>query len=156
MKSVLLLFCVLFVTHVFSQEKALQILNAHSEKEHVFKDNKRVRIKTVDGGKLNGKLQILNEEQVMIKNIIIPISNIEKIKNNPLALNIAFSGLIVAAGSYLVLGGFAIIVWGGVGIGIATIAVGAGTITAGILSPNILAATYINKTTNIKVVTLME
>ena len=148
----LLVISVLFVTNLFSQEKALSISYANSEKVHVFKDNKRVRIKTGEGGKLNGKLKIINEEQLMIKNVIIPISSLEMIKNNPLGLNIAVSGLMVAAGSYLVLGGLAIIVWGGAGIGIATIAVGGGTITAGILSPNFLTAAHINSTANIKVV----
>jgi len=156
MKSILLVIGVLLVTNVLSHEKVLSISYANSEKVHVFKDNKRVRIRLAEGGKLNGKLQIINEEQIKIRNVIIPISNIEKIKNNPLSLNIVVSGLIVATGSYLVLGGLAIIVWGGAGIGLATIAVGAGTITAGILSPNFLAATHINQFTNIKVVQLME
>jgi hypothetical protein len=156
MRSILLVLSVLFVTNVFAQEKALSISYANSDKVQVFRDNKRIRIKTVESGKLSGKLKILDDERLMIRNVIIPISSIEKIKNNPLALNLALSGVIVVTGAYTALAGLVAIYWAGVGIGLTTFVVGGGIITVGILSPNFLPATHITNDATIKVIQLME
>jgi len=64
-----------------------------------------VKVKTLHGGKIKGKLFIADENQIMIKNILIPVSNIEKIKRNPLALNVLVSGTLFIIGGYGVLGG---------------------------------------------------
>lgn len=154
MKSMLLVICVLLVSNVFSQEKYLSISNGETGKEKVFKQNKRVRVRTIQGGKLNGVLQIIDDEHVMIKSIIIPISSIEKIKNNPIALNIIVSGTLFIISGYAILGGVILIIWGAPGIGLAALAIGTGSIAGGILSHNFLPTTKVFKNTTISIKTM--
>ena len=156
MKSILLIICVLLVSNIFAQEKYLSISDSETGKEVIYKQNKRVRVKTIEGGKLNGKLKIMNDEQVMIKNIIIPVTSIEKIKNNPLALNILVSASIIFVGGFTVFYGIYAIAWGVVGGGIIISGVGVGMVYAGILSPNVLPAAIITANAKIKVKTGLE
>ena len=138
MKTILLVIALLIATSAISQEKYLSVSDSVTGKEKVFNQNKRVRVKTIEGGKLIGKLKIMNDEQVMIKNIIIPLTSIEKIKNNPLALNILVSTCIIfIGGSSVVLGAFGI-ASGYFITGIIMTGVGAGVVYVGILSPNFL------------------
>jgi hypothetical protein len=133
------------------------ISNSKTGKETVFKQNQRIRIKTIQGGKVNGKLQILDDERIMVGKIMVPILNIEKIKYNPFILNILVSGTLFIIGVYGVLGGLVFLAWNGEVIGaIALFAGGVGTITAGVLSPNFLPAVKIPGNNTIKVETLME
>lgn len=153
MKAVLFVVCILMVTNVFAQEKYLSFSNAETGKEVVFKQNKRVRVRTVQGGKLNGKLQIINETQVMINNVIIPITSIEKIKKNPLALQVGIQVGLIYFGVAGVLGGLIVLSYGQeIGFAVGLIAGGAGLITSGVLAPNFLPSTTIFNNTKIKVV----
>ena len=154
MKSIVLIICVLLVSNVFAQEKYLSISDSETGKEVIFKQNKRVRVKTIEGGKLNGKLKIMNDEQVMVRNIIIPVLSIEKIKNNPIGLNILVSGSMITLGCFSVLVGIYGIAWGAVVGGIVISGAGAGLVLAGILSPNFLPATKIYSKSNVRVVTM--
>lgn len=155
MKAVLIVVCVLFVTHVFSQEKYLSILNTETGKEVVFKENKRVRVRTVQGGKLNGKLRFADENQVMINNVIIPITSIEKIKKNPMVLQVFITGSLAYIGVIGVGGGLILMLgYQEIPIGLSAFVIGSTAITGGILAPNILPATRIYKNTKIKVLTL--
>lgn len=156
MKSMLLVICVLLVTNVFSQEKFLSISNNETGKVSVFKQNERVRVKTLQGGKIKGNLFITDDNQVMIKNILIPITSIERIKRNPLALNILVSGTLFIIGVYGVLGGLVVLAWSGETIGAIALITGAASITAGILSPNFLPNKVIGNNSNIKVGTIIK
>jgi len=156
MKSALLLICVLFAMNVFSQEKYLSISQPGSDKEMVFKENKRVRVKTIQGGKLSGKLHIVDESQVMIKNITIPISSIAMIKYNPLLLNMLVSGTLIFAGGIGFFAGIVGVAWGATMAGIAVGALGAATMYAGILSPNILPAVRVNSNTTVKMANVIQ
>ncbi len=154
MKSIVLIICVLLVSNIFAQEKYLSISDSETGKEVIYKQNKRVRVKTIEGGKLNGKLKIMSDQQVMIKNIIIPVTSIEKIKNNPIALNILVSTSIIFIGGFGVVIGVFGIASGYAITGIIMAVVGAGMVYAGILSPNFLPAAKINKNSKVRVVTL--
>ena len=156
MKALLLAGCLLVVFSAFSQEKVLSISNAETGKVTVFKQNERVKIKTLQGGKIKGTLFIADDNQIMIKNILVPISNIEKIKRNPLVLNILVSGTLFIIGGYGVLGGLVVLAWSGEALGAILLLTGAASITAGILSPNFLPNTVIGSNSNIKVETLHE
>ena len=157
MKAMLLVIVLLIATSAFSQEKYLSISNSKTGNETVFKQNQSIRIKTIQGGKVNGKLQILDDERIMVGKIMVPILNIEKIKQNPLILNILVSGTLFIIGVYGVLGGLVFLAWNGEVIGaIALIAGGVATFTARILSPNFLPAVKIPGNNTIKVKTLME
>ena len=154
MKLLLVVVAFFVFTNVNAQDKFLRISNQESNKSSVFKENKRVRVKTIQGGKLNGKLQIVNNQEVMIGKVIIPFSSIKKIKHNPLVANIFISGTLLIIGAYGVLGGLVILAWSGDVIGAAAIGIGAGFGTAGILSPNILRATNIDNQTNFSIETM--
>jgi hypothetical protein len=156
MKALLLAACFLVVFSAFSQEKVLSISNSETGKVTVFKQNERVKIKTLQGGKIKGTLFIADDNQIMIKNILVPISNIEKIKRNPLVLNILVSGTLFIIGGYGVLGGLVVLAWSGEALGAILLITGAASITAGILSPNFLPNTVIGSNSNIKVETLLQ
>lgn len=92
----------------------------------------------------------------MIKNVVIPITSIERIKNNPLMLNVLVSGTLFLIGGYGILGGLVAIAWTGEAWGAIVMLAGAASITAGILAPNFLPAIKIYKNTNIKVITVLK
>lgn len=154
MKIMLFAVCVLCVTTVFSQEKYLSIFNAETGKEVVFKQGKRVRVRTVQGGKLNGKLRFADENQVMINNMIIPMTSIGKIKKNPIVLQILITGSLAYIGVVGVGGGLILMLgYQETAIGLGAFIIGSAAITGGILTPNFLPATRIFKNSTIKVVT---
>lgn len=143
-------------TNIYSQDKYLSISNAGSDKISVFKENKRVRVRTIQGGKINGKLQIIDDNQIMIGKVIVPISSIAKIKQNPVLLNVIVSGTLLVIGVAGVVGGLVILAWSVEAFAAIPILLGAGSFTGGILSPNILKGTKILNSTTIKVGTVME
>ena len=156
MKAVLFIIALVVSIGAFSQEKHLSILNSTTGKEKVFKQNQRVRIKTVQGGKIKGNLLIVDENQIMVKNIMIPIASIERIKPNPIVMNVLVSGTLFIIGGYGILGGLVVLAWTGSGIGYVALLTGATSITGGVLSPNVLKATTVNSTTKISVATAMQ
>ena len=156
MKSILIIVFVFVAMNVFSQEQYLSISRSGSEKETVFKENARVRIKTVQGGKIKGRLHFVDETQVMIKNIGIPVTNISQIKHDPLILNIFISGTLIAAGGFFVFAGIYAIAWGAIGAGLGVSVGGAGMMFAGILTPNFLPNVHVNNNASIKTANLMQ
>ncbi len=151
-----LVVCFFVAASAFSQEKVLSISNAETGKVTVIKQNERVKIKTVQGEKMKGNLFIADDNQVMINNISIPISTIEKIKRHPLVLNILVSGTLFVFGAYAVFGGWLILAWSGEGIGAIILHSGAAFITTGIIFPNLYPNTVAENASNIKVETLPE
>jgi hypothetical protein len=138
MKSLLLLVVgLLVVSGAFSQEKVLSISNAETGKESVFKQNESIKIKTVEGDKIKGNLSITDENQIMINQILVPVSSIEKIKRHPVALNILVSAGLFLIGAYTVFGGWLILAWSGEGIGALLIHTGVASFATGIFLPNI-------------------
>ena len=114
MKTLLTLaIVVFFLNSSYAQEKFLKISNL--KKEILIKEGKRVRVKTVQGGKISGKLQIVDDNTILVKNIKISIGDILKIKRNPLALTILSTGLFVFSSLYTL--GIAILIEAFVGNG---------------------------------------
>ena len=154
MKALLIVLCFFVVSGAYTQKNSLSFSEPGSDKVIIFKENKRVRVKTIDGGKITGKLKIVDENQVKIKNIIIPISSIIMIKRNPLAQTILVSGTFIAAGSFLIVGGLAFLVWGGGAASLAAFIPGGGFLALGIISPNFARSVHIHTGTNIKVLAM--
>jgi hypothetical protein len=133
----LLIFSLLFVTLSAAQENALKISNPASEKEVIIKENKRIRIQTVDGEKVSGRFRIGENNAIQIKGQTIALTNIESIKRNPLFLSVFGTGFLIYGGG-LAVGMGAII---GIFIqpsGFLLAIPGATMIYAGIKSPNVL------------------
>ncbi len=156
MKITFFVFALFIATGLLSQEKFISIYNPVSDKTAVFKDNARVRVKTSDGGKLSGKLHIQDDINVMINNISIPVTSIEKIKLNPLFLNVLISGTLIIMSAYSFLAGLVVAVWGGAGLGVALIGSSVGFAVAGILSPNFLPAVTVDSGSTVKIVNKLE
>lgn len=95
MKYVILLFLFSISLTSPAQEQALEISKIGSEQTRIFKENKRVKIKTIEGDKFIGRLQIVNPETIEIKGNIIPLNSISNIKNRSVVAGVAGTLLII-------------------------------------------------------------
>ncbi len=137
MKITLVFFSLIFANLLFAQEKAIKISSSTSEKEVIIKENKRIKIKTVDGQKISGRFHIDHNKAIVIKDQRIALSDIESLKRNPLFLSIFGSGFLIYGGA-LTVGMGAIIGMFVEASGFLLAIPGAAMIYAGIKSPNIL------------------
>ena len=104
MKKLIFLFLSLFFLNcLVAQEKAIKIFNEKTGKEIIIKENKRIRIKTLDGEKVSGRYKILDDETIILKNQRIKLSQIEKIKKNPLSMSILTHGVFYSCGAFIAL-----------------------------------------------------
>ena len=139
MKKLIFLFLSLFfLNSLVAQEKAIKIFNEKTEKEIIIKENKRIRIKTLDGEKVSGRYKILGDETIILKNQRIKLSQIEKIKKNPLGISILTHGVFYSGGVFLALIGFTFYVFEGTEAGHAAAILSLSIIYGGTRSPNIL------------------
>ena len=151
---ILLCVCVLSVNLAVAQKKAIKISKNSTGKEKLIKENKRIRITTVDGEKYKGRFSIKDDQSIEIDGEIIQLDDIAKIKRNSLLLNILTSGSMIYVGSALV----------GIGalIGLLTDSStaylltipGAALITGGILSPNLSKGYKKDKDWSFEIITL--
>lgn len=156
MKAILLVVGLLIVSGAFSQEKILRLSNPETGKESVFKQNESIKIKTVQGEKIKGNLSIADDNQIMINNIPVPVSTIEKIKRHPVALNVVVTAGLFLIGAYTVFGGWLILAWSGEAIGALLVHAGAASFATGIILPNLYPHTVGENASVIKIETLHE
>ena len=98
-KMTFLFFSLFFVNLAFTQEQAIKITDSTSNKEVIIKENKRIKIKTVDGQKISGRFRIENSNTIFIKDQRIELTDIEELKRNPLSIYIFTSGFFIYAGA---------------------------------------------------------
>ena len=79
---------VCFASIATAQEKALKISYSTHERQVLIKEGKRIRIKLHSGQKLSGRFKIINNDTLEIRKQKIAFSSIEKIKKNPLLVQI--------------------------------------------------------------------
>lgn len=157
MKNLTIFFISLFFANLtFSQERALKIVNQVSKKEIIIKENKRIRIRTVDDQKISGRFKIIGKETILIKKKKIELANIEKIKANPLLISIVTNGLFIYIGASITIVGIAV-----AGItsqsSLFLLAIpGSGMIYTGIKSPNFLKGYKKNSNWNYELITTSE
>jgi len=103
MKKIAFLLLSLFYLNclIAQQKKGIDIFNEQTGKEIIIKENKRVKIKTSDGVKISGRLKIIDNETILVKNEKIKLSQIEKIKRNPLIISILTNGILYYNGAAL-------------------------------------------------------
>lgn len=119
---------------LYSQEKAIKLTKQNSDREIIIKENKRIKIKTMDGRKITGRLKIENNTIIIDEESFL-LEDIAEIKRNPLLTSILTSTFLIYAGS-LTIGLGALI-----GVLADTTAFwliipGAGMVYAGLKSPN--------------------
>ena len=131
-------------------------MNQVSKKEIIIKENKRIRIRTVDDQKISGRFKIIGKETILIKKKKIELANIEKIKANPLLISIVTNGLFIYIGASITIVGIAV-----AGItsqsSLFLLAIpGSGMIYTGIKSPNFLKGYKKNSNWNYELITTSE
>jgi hypothetical protein len=136
-KFAFLLLGLFLLNQLSAQENAIKISSPTSEKVVVIKENKRIKIKMVDGQKLSGRFKIADSHSVFLENQQIPFTDIIEIKRNPLLLSIFSSSFLIYAGA-ITAGMGAIIGLFAEASGFLLIIPGAALLFAGIKSPNVL------------------
>lgn len=86
------LFCLSLFCH--AQHGAIKITDNESQKEIIIKENKRIRLKTVEGEKISGRFTIIDANTILVKGMEIHLSEIRKIKKNPLVVSILTNAAI--------------------------------------------------------------
>ena len=155
MKITLVFFSLIFANLLFAQKQAIKISSPTSEKEVIIKENKRIKIKTVDGQKISGRFHIDNNKAIVIKDQRIAFSDIESLKRNPLFLSIFGSGFLIYGGA-LTVGMGAIIGMFVEASGFLLAIPGAAMIYAGIKSPNILKNYSVDGNWEFELITLTQ
>ena len=139
MKKLIFLFLSLFfLNSLVAQEKAIKIFNKKTEKEIIIKEHKRIRIKTLDGEKVSGRYKILDDETIILKNQRIKLSQIEKIKKNPLGISILTHGVFYSGGVFLAFASLVSYLFDVPAAGHAAAILSLSIIYGGTRSPNIL------------------
>ncbi|MCA0153492.1 hypothetical protein [Winogradskyella vincentii] len=119
---------------LYSQEQAIKLTKQNSDKEIIIKENKRVKIKTMDGRKITGRLKIENNT-IIIDEERFQLEDIAEMKRNPLLLSILTSSFFIYAGAITIgLGGLIGVLADSTAFWL--IIPGAGLVYAGIKSPN--------------------
>ncbi|WP_299677330.1 hypothetical protein [uncultured Dokdonia sp.] len=86
---VLMILGLLFTSFIYAQERGIMISNTNLQKENFIEEGKRIRVKTKDGKKKNGRFYIVDDTSIRIRKHTILLDDIEKIKKNPLGLLVA-------------------------------------------------------------------
>lgn len=130
-----LLLSIVFTYSLSAQDAFIKVTNTTSDKEAIFKVNKRIRLLTKEGYQTSGKFSIENDETISIGGRLINIMDIIEIKRNPMFTSVLTSTVFIYSGALMT----------GIGV-IAGIFVqptayllaipGAGLIYTGIKSPN--------------------
>ena len=88
---------------VFSQEKGIILNDKKTEETEFLKENKRIKVFTIDGTNYTGKFKIIDDNTIEIDGVNIPLDSIMKIKRRSLTSALlettfyVYGGIIVAA-----------------------------------------------------------
>jgi len=129
----------LFANQVTAQVNGIRIFNENKKKEIIIEENKRIRVKTSDGQRISGRFQLIDNESFLLKGNIIKLTEIEKIKKNPIVVSTIVDGLLMYVGSAVVFLPLILYSFGGDSGAFYYIIPGIALIYAGIKSPNFLA-----------------
>jgi len=134
-----LFFCLILFNVSVAQNKAIRISNEELKREVFIKNNKRLRVKTIYGNKLSGRLEIVDDDKVSVGGIVIRLEDLQMIKRNPLITSLSTSVLLFCPGVLFLVGGVILIASGDedvekAGFVFAAVGVGFGYLAA--VSPN--------------------
>lgn len=89
----------LFANQATAQVNGIRIFNEDNNKEIIIEENKRIRVKTSDGQRISGRFQLIDNESFLLKGNILKLTEIEKIKKNPIVVSTLVNGLSLYVGS---------------------------------------------------------
>ena len=123
LKAVLFFF-MLFNSAV-AQKNGILLTSKTDDDTEFFRENKRVKIETNEGKKYTGRIQIVDENTIMIDDDLIAMNTIIKIRSQSLLSAVLSAGFILIGGAFVVggalAGGYAVLlipvglVGGGIG-----------------------------------------
>ena len=96
MKKILYFVLFLTVLTAFSQQKAIEITNRNNGKTRFFKENQRLKIRTLDEKKHVGRLHFSDNQSILIGNQSIKIDSIRSIKRQSAFLGAVKTGVLIA------------------------------------------------------------
>lgn len=114
MKFILFNLLLLFSITCFSQQGKLVLKKLGSNRVKEIKENKRVKVKTIDGEVYYGRFQIVDYETILIENQSVNLCEITKLKQKSLFSRYA-NPVFISVGSLGTLGGLAGLAAGGYG-----------------------------------------
>ena len=98
------LFFFMLCNSAVAQQKGILLSSKTDDDTEFFRENKRVKIKTIDGKKHTGRIKIIDENTIRIDNDLIAIGSITKIRRQSL-FSAILSGGFIAIGGAAVVGG---------------------------------------------------
>ena len=98
-KLFLLSFSLLCTVTVNGQNKALKISSTSSSKEIIIKENKRIKIKTIDGRQLRGRFKTVGESFIIIDDVKVDLQHIKELKRNTQLISIITTASLVYLGT---------------------------------------------------------
>lgn len=100
-----LIFCFVFAIG-FAQKKGINLIKTTSADTTFLKENRRIKVKTVNGKSIAGKFSVVNDSAIYIKGKIISMDSIVSIRKAS-----TFSTILrttsISIGTVAVVGGFA-------------------------------------------------
>ena len=120
-----ILFFFMLCNIAVAQQKGILLSSKTDDDTEFFRENKLVKIKTIDGKKHTGRIQIVDENTIMIDDDLITMNTIIKIRSQSLLSAVLSAGFILIGGAFVVggalAGGYAVLlipvglVGGGIG-----------------------------------------
>ncbi|WP_228850487.1 hypothetical protein [Aegicerativicinus sediminis] len=134
----LIIFSIFTINCSIAQERGIKVFNDQQSKEFLIKENKRIRIKTIDDHKISGRFKIVDDETILIRKRTIKLSEIEKLKKHPLGMSIIINGILYYYAAALTAAVLTTYAETGEALALILLAPAPGLIYGGIKSPNIL------------------
>ena len=98
-KLFLITFSLLCIVSITAQNKALKISNKSSEKELIIKENKRIKIKTIDGLQLKGRFKTVGDNFIIVDGVKVDLQIIKELKRNTKLVSILTTASLVYLGT---------------------------------------------------------
>ena len=108
------IFC-LAMTTLFAQNKGINLIKNTSNDTTFLKENRRIKVKTLEGKSIAGKFTIVNDSDINIKGRIISMDSIVSIRKASTFSAIA-SPISIVVGSALLVGAMGGLAAGGYGL----------------------------------------
>jgi hypothetical protein len=115
MRSVLIFCFLLSSINCFSQAKVLNLNKTNTEQTIQIKEHKRIKIQTFEGKTFYGRLAVIDSASLMIKENLILIKDIKKVRQKSLFSTIA-NPIFIIYGSAILVSGVLVAGTGGFGV----------------------------------------